>query len=51
LEAVDSLHKQGDPIDDELFERVGKITGLGAKTTIKRLYSEAKRALRRVKLD
>jgi hypothetical protein len=31
--------------------RVGKITGLGAKTTIKRLYSEAKRALRRVKLD
>ena len=48
---VRELHEKGAPIDDTLFERVGRDTGLGGKTTIKELYSRVERVLQRVKAD
>jgi hypothetical protein len=44
---VQEIHRdEGCPIDDELFERVGREMGIGGKTTIKDLYGPVARALR-----
>jgi hypothetical protein len=43
---VRQLHKEGHPIDDHLFERVGKELGVGGKTTVKKLYSDAQNGIR-----
>jgi hypothetical protein len=40
--------QEGVAIDGELFERVGRLTGVGSKTLIGRLYYEVKKAFERV---
>ncbi len=42
------VEKEGAPIDDKLFERVGRETGLGGSTVIKGLYYQVERTLRRL---
>jgi hypothetical protein len=37
------------PIDDALFERVGKELGIGGRSTVKALYGRVERAFRRVR--
>jgi hypothetical protein len=48
---VQELHEgEGKPpIDDVLFERVGRRLGIGGKSTIKALYGQVERAVRRVR--
>src|SRR5262249_11134545 len=45
---VRERHDGGVPIDDQLFERVGRETGLGGSTVIKGLYYQVERVLRRL---
>jgi hypothetical protein len=46
---VREIHeKEGVPIDDGLFERVGRETGLGGKTAIADLYGKVGRMMRRL---
>jgi hypothetical protein len=43
------LNHNGSPIDDRLFERVGRELGIGGKTETKRLYANVRDALERAK--
>jgi hypothetical protein len=46
---VHELHKgEGKPIDNKLFEEVGKQLAIGGKSTVAALYGEAEQAFRRV---
>ena len=47
---VHELHKgKGKPpIDNKLFEKVGRELAIGAKSTVAALYGEAEQAFRRV---
>jgi len=42
------VEKEGTPIDAKLFERVGRETGLGGATVIKKAYYQVEKILRRL---
>jgi hypothetical protein len=47
---VHELHEgEGKPIDNKLFEKVGRQLAIGGKSTIAALYGEAEQAFRRVR--
>jgi hypothetical protein len=41
-ERIMDLHHRGAPINDDLFDRVGKELGIGARETVRKLYKSAK---------
>jgi hypothetical protein len=45
----DIHEKKGEPINNDLFESVGRDTGFGGRTTIAELYSKAKYIWRRLR--
>jgi hypothetical protein len=46
---VHELHEaEGKPIDNKLFEKVGRKLAIGGKSTVAALYGEAEQAFRRV---
>jgi hypothetical protein len=36
-------HSRGEPITDELFEKIGRERGIGGRETTKKLYSQARK--------
>jgi hypothetical protein len=46
---IEDLQNEGNAIDNDLFERVGKELGIGGKTTVADLYAEVERILRPIR--
>ena len=46
-ERIMDLHLRGAPINDDLFDRVGKELGIGARETVIKLYKAAKKQFSR----
>ena len=45
-ERITDLHGRGAPINDDLFDRVGKDLGIGARETVRKLYKAVKQEFR-----